>query len=259
MSSASGLAITLKSLHQPYRPLVLANVYDILSARAVAALPSCKALATASYAVARANGTEDDDMDFETNLRTVRGIAGAAAEFKKPFTVDIQDAYGDRLEEVFTELIKAGIVGANLEDCDKATQKLYSVEQAVDRIQRALKLAEKLGVKDFVINARCDTLVHGGELDEVLIRGKAYLAAGATTVFVWGGSQRGVSRNEVVRMVKEFDGRLSVGLKMTSGGLTVAELSKIGVARISVGPAIQFMAMDTFAREAEKLYAESWK
>jgi 2-methylisocitrate lyase-like PEP mutase family enzyme len=57
-------------------------------------------------------------------------------------------------------------------------------------------------------------------------------------------------------MVEEFDGRLKVGLNMSPGGLTVAELSKIGVARIRVGPAIQFMAMDTFAREAEKLLAE---
>ena len=253
MSSANILAATLKALHRPGQPLVLANVYDILSARAVAALPSCKALATASYAVARANGTEDDDMDLETNLRSIRGIAAVAAEFKKPLTVDIQDAYGERLEEAITELVKIGVVGVNLEDCDKTTQKMYAVDQAADRIKRALKTAEKLGVKDFVINARCDTLIHGGKLDEVIIRGKAYLAAGATSVFVWGGSSRGVSRDEVATMVKEFDGRLNVAMRMSPGGLNVAELSKIGVSRISVGPQIQFMAMDTFAKEAEKI------
>ena len=255
MSSANILAATLKAFHRPGQPLVLANVYDILSARAVAALPSCKALATASYAVARANGTEDDDMDLETNLRSIRGIAAVAAEFKKPLTVDIQDAYGERLEEAITELVKVGVAGVNLEDCDKTTQKMYAVDQAVNRIKRALKTAETLGVKDFVINARCDTLIHGGKLDEVIIRGKAYLAAGATSVFVWGGSSRGVSRDEVATMVKEFDGRLNVALRMSPGGLNVAELSKIGVSRISVGPQIQFMAMDMFAKEAEKILA----
>jgi len=46
--STKTLAGTLKALHKPGDPLVLANVYDILSARAVASLPSSKALATAS-------------------------------------------------------------------------------------------------------------------------------------------------------------------------------------------------------------------
>lgn len=249
------LASTLKALHRSGHPLVLANVYDILSARAVAALPSCKALATASYAVARAQGTTDDDMDFETNMQAVRGIMKVSAEFQKPLTVDIQDGYGERLEEVFTELVKTGVAGVNLEDCNKSTQKMYDVDEAVSRIRRALNVAEQHGVKDFVINARCDTLVQGGKLDEVLVRGKAYLAAGATSVFVWGGSKRGVSRDEVVQMVKEFNGRLNVSLKMSPGGLSVAELSDIGVARISVGPTLQFLAMDTFSKEAEKLLA----
>ncbi|EHK18832.1 uncharacterized protein TRIVIDRAFT_193913 [Trichoderma virens Gv29-8] len=237
MAASNFLAATLKSLHRPGQPLILANVYDVLSARAVAALPSCKALATASYAVARANGTEDDDMDAQTNLRAVLPIAKVAAEFKKPFTVDIQDAYGEKLEE----------------DVNKDTQKLYSLQEAAERIKRTLKVAENLGVKDFVVNARCDVLIHGGQLSEVLTRGKAYLAAGATSVFVWGGSKRGVSRDEVATMVKEFDGRLNVSMKLSPDGLNASQLSEIGVARISIGPAIQFIAIDTYAKEAEKI------
>ncbi|PKK45940.1 hypothetical protein CI102_9123 [Trichoderma harzianum] len=237
MAASNVLAATLKSLHRPGKPIIFTNVYDVLSARAVAALPSCKALATASYAVARANGTEDDDMDAQTNLRAVLPIAKVAAEFNKPFTVDIQDAYGEKLEE----------------DVNKDTQKFYSQQEAVERIRRTLKVAESLGVKDFVVNARCDVLVHGGQLSEVLTRGKAYLAAGATSVFVWGGSQRGVSRDEVATMVKEFDGRLNVSMKLSPDGLNASQLSEIGVSRISIGPAIQFIAMDTYAKEAEKI------
>jgi 2-methylisocitrate lyase-like PEP mutase family enzyme len=37
------------------------------------------------------------------------------------------------------------------------------------------------------------------------------------------------------------------------GDLAVKELADIGVARISVGPAIQFMAMDSYKEKAEKL------
>lgn len=253
MAASNAIAATLKSLHRPGKPLILANVYDILSARAVAALPSCKALATASYAVARANGTEDDDMDAQTNIRAALSIAKVAAEFKKPLTVDIQDAYGEQLEEVISALVKGGVHGVNLEDVNKDTQKFYPLDQAVERVKRTLKVAGDLGVKDFVVNARCDVLVHGGQLSEVLERGKAYLAAGATSVFVWGGSKRGVSRDEVATMVKEFDGRLNVSMKSSSDALNVAQLSQIGVSRISIGPTLQFIAMDVYAKEAEKI------
>ena len=57
---------------------------------------------------------------------------------------------------------------------------MYPAEVAAERIRRALATAKAIGVPDFTINARTDILVHGGELSEVIERGKAYLAAGAT-------------------------------------------------------------------------------
>lgn len=256
-ATRNAIAVTLKSLHKPGNPLVLTNVYDILSARAVAALPNCVALATASYAVARASGTEDDDMTLETNLAAVRGIVAVAKEFNKPLTIDIQDGYGKRLEESIGALVDMGVAGVNLEDCDKDTQKMHSKAEAISRIKRALSTARQHGMPDFVVNARCDTLVQGGQLAEVIERGKAYLAAGATTVFVWGGSKRGVSGAEVAEMVEAFEGRLNVSMKLSPDGLKVKALSELGVARISIGPAIQFIAMETFAKEAEKILNEA--
>jgi 2-methylisocitrate lyase-like PEP mutase family enzyme len=248
------LAKIFKDLHQPGKPIILANVYDILSAEAVGSLESCKALATASYAVARASGTVDDDMTLETNLKAVEGIGKVALRLQKPLSVDLQDAYGAELEDAVRGVIERGAVGINLEDCDKATGKMYPIDEATSRVKEALAVAKKAGVPNFVVNARCDTLVKGGEMDEVIARGKKYLAAGATTVFVWGGSARGVSRAEVARMVHEFNGRLNVSMKMGSpDALGVSELAKIGVARISVGPAMQFMAMEYFAQKADEM------
>jgi len=83
----------------PGRPLVLANVYDVLSAAAFARIPLSSALATASYAVARAAGTEDDYMTIEQNLAAVRLIVYVAVQYEKPLTVDLQDGYVDRLAE----------------------------------------------------------------------------------------------------------------------------------------------------------------
>lgn len=86
----------------------------------------------------------------------------------------------------------------------------------MDRIKKVLDTAHSFGIPDFVVNARCDVLVYGGSLREVVNRGQAYLAAGASTVFVWGGSARGgLHREEVVELVEAFDGRLNVLMKLS--------------------------------------------
>ncbi|KIW29159.1 uncharacterized protein PV07_04995 [Cladophialophora immunda] len=252
----SELAKSFRGLHRPGRPLVLANVYDVLSARAVAPLPSCHALATASYAVALAAGTTDDDLTLEQNLAAARLIGRVAAEHDKPLTVDLQDGYGERLEEAVRGAIDAGAVGINLEDYDKENRRFYSPDEAAARVKAAVAVGVKQGLPDFVVNARCDTLVQGGGMAEAVERGRKYLAAGATTVFVWGGGKRGVSKAEVAQLVKAFDGRLNVSLKWT-GGLTVAELAEMGVARISVGPTITFLAMAEYERQAKHLLEQA--
>ncbi|KAH8821792.1 phosphoenolpyruvate phosphomutase-domain-containing protein [Xylogone sp. PMI_703] len=251
------LAKSFKALHKPGSPIVLANAYDALSARTVASLPQAKAIATASYAVAQAVGLEDDDLTKDGNLNAVRAIVPAVKEFKKPVTVDFQDGYGDQLEEATRELVQIGVVGVNLEDYDKEKKKFYSQTQAAERIKRVLATANAQGVPDFVVNARCDTLVHGGELSEAIARGQAYLAAGATTVFVWGGSDRGgISRDEVAKLVQAFDGRLNVSMKRTADALTLSQLAKLGVARVSVGPTLQFAAMAKLKEEALAILQE---
>jgi 2-methylisocitrate lyase-like PEP mutase family enzyme len=253
MSSQNALAKAFRSLHVPKKPIVLANVYDAVTARAVAELPEAKALATASFAIGASAGVADADVTFEMNLAAVRAIASVAKEFNKPLTADWQDGYGDRLEEGISSLIKVGVVGINLEDFDGKTQKMLPINAAVDRIQRALNVAKEQGVPEFVVNARIDTLVHGGKLSEVIERGKAYLEAGATTVFVWGGRQRGTTKGEVIEMTKAFEGKLNVSMKLMDGFLTLRELQDIGVARISIGPQLQPVVAEAFANAAKKV------
>ena len=254
MSSPSNTSATaLRALHVPGKPVVLANVYDQATARIVAALPSCKALASASYAIARVAGLDDDDLTLETNLTAIRQIAAVARASSLPLTADLQSGYGERLEEAIKLGIEAGISGCNLEDFDSVTRQLYSREEAVTRIGRALRAAHGLGVPDFALNARCDVLVHGGELAEVIERGKAYLEAGATSVFVWGGPVRGTSRAEIAEVVKAFDGRLNAKMKLSPGYLGVKELAELGVARISVGPDLQNNMLALLAKQAESI------
>ncbi|KAF4345636.1 phosphoenolpyruvate pyruvate domain protein [Fusarium beomiforme] len=242
----------LKALHEPHSPVVFTNIYDAASAKAVASLPSAKALATASYAVAAAVGLKDDDLTMDINIAAATRIASAIKDFRKPLSVDFQDGYGDQLEDGVRQLLQAGVAGINLEDYNNTIKEMYSSDEASSRIRRVMGVAHAAGVPDFVVNARCDTLLHGGKLEEVIERGQRYLAAGATTVFVWGGS-RGVSSAEVAELVKAFDGRLNVLLKLSPDGLTIPELADIGVARISIGPTLQLKAMEKLKEEAENI------
>ena len=257
MAQLHNMAGTLKSLHKPGSPIVFANVYDALTAETVGAIPGCRALATASKAIALAAGTEDDDLDLATNMAAIRRIGSVARKHGLPLTADLQDGYGDSLEDAIRQAIDAGVVGANLEDVDKDSQKLLAPDVAAERVARVMRVANEKGVPDFVVNARCDALLQGGELEEVIRRGHMYLKAGATCVFVWGGATRGgISKEEVVQLTKAFQGQLSVSMKLPVGeGLGVEELAKIGVCRISVGPNLQTLAMEALAREAQRFLA----
>jgi len=245
----------LKALHVPGTPVIMANVWDIASARTVGSLPAAKALATASYAVALANGTEDAALTLEINVGAAKAIGKIAAELDKPLSVDLQDGYGARLEEAIAGVIAAGAVGVNIEDVDKDSGVQYSPADAADRIVRALKAAKSEGVPDFVVNARCDTMLKGsGDMEETISRGKKYLEAGATTVFVIGGAKRGgLSTDEVKQLTKGLDGRINVSVVLADGKLTAKDVGDIGASRISIGPQLHLKAMQGVKAEAEKL------
>lgn len=142
----------LKSLHIPGTPILFTNVWDTISARAIAPLPSCKALATASYAIAIAANTTDDALTYEENLQGIRAIAKVAQQHDKPLTADIQDGYGDRLEEAIGALLDLDVAGCNLEDYDNANQRMYPEAEAAARVERTMEVARKRGEADFVVS-----------------------------------------------------------------------------------------------------------
>ncbi|ORY16748.1 PEP phosphonomutase-like protein [Clohesyomyces aquaticus] len=255
----NALAQELRALHKPGTPLLLTNIWDAITASAVAPLERTRALATASFAIAAAAGLEDDDLTLEVNLHAIRGIARVAKQHGKPLTVDLQDGYGSRLEEAVRAIIGLGAVGCNLEDYgreeDGGKGALYDIATAQARISKVVEVAKELGVPDFVVNARTDALLHGRPLEEAVERGTKYLEAGAANVFVWGGRERGgISREEVERLVEVFGGRLNVIKRFMPGALTVPELGKMGVSRISLGPGLMWKVKDFMKEQVEDLW-----
>lgn len=248
-TNQNNLAKRLHSLCRPGEPLILTNVYDAATAAIAAAHPSTKALATASFAIAQINGKEDAQLDLETNLAALRTIAAIARKYDLPLTADMQDGYAD-VEESIRRCIEAGAVGCNLEDVDAKADRLRSAEEHVERIKTALHAAREAGVPDFVVNARTDVLAFGGSIDDAIQRGRAYLQAGAVTVYIWGGPKgRGVNREEVKELSEALDGMINVKMNLRPGYLNAEDLAELGVARISVGPEMYHKAMQGF-REA---------
>lgn len=250
----------LKALHIPSSPIVFPNVWDIPSFNAVVSLNDgdskpVKAIASASWAVAATLGIKDEDLTMEQNFEAIAKLAPLCKAANLPLTADLQDGYGDQISTSVTQAIKLGVVGANIEDSNPSTAAMYNIDEQVQRYKTALEAAADAGCPDFVLNARCDIFNLNTELDEesmvreAITRGKAYLDAGATTVFYWGGSERGMRTAWVETLVKELDGRVAVKLAATPDALTTGELAKIGVARISVGPSL-FLVANTAMKKA---------
>ncbi|KAK4150333.1 hypothetical protein C8A00DRAFT_18106 [Chaetomidium leptoderma] len=241
ITALAAQAKAFKALHTPGTPLLLANVYDATSARIVGSLPECRALASASYALAKTLGIEDEQLTLEQNLALLAPVAAVARELNLPFTIDIQDGYGDRLEEVIRRVItELGAVGVNLEDSHHEDGRVMEEGEAVERVKRALKTAAEVGVPEFVVNARADTFLKGGELEESIWRGKLFLEAGATAVYVFWPFNKDMVEADVKKVIDAFEGRANIQPRKASQvqtkTLTSADATRLGAARVSVGP-----------------------
>ena len=218
-----------RRMHQEPPILVLANAWDVVSAKLVESLPGCRAIATSSAAVAWALGCADGEViPPEEMLEAVRRIAAAV---QLPVTADLEAGYGDA-RATAEAAIEAGAVGLNLEDGVGETS-LVSTDEHVKRIEAIRKLDFPL-----VINARTDVFLSGlDDFDEAVGRANAYLDAGADCAFVPGVTDE----LTIARLVRAIDGPVSIlGMAATPPS---GELERLGVARVSVGSGLARLAL----------------
>src|SRR5882672_8078823 len=91
MSSSHEKAKYFHSLHVRGQPLVLFNIWDVGSAKAVARA-GARALATGSWSVAQANGYPDgEQVPLDLAIDNVSRIVRAT---ELPVTVDLERGYG---------------------------------------------------------------------------------------------------------------------------------------------------------------------
>lgn len=216
----------LRALHVPGDPLLLANIWDPATARVVESV-GMQAIATASAALAPVNGYEDHGhLPSDIAFSALRRISDAVT---LPVTADLEDGYGLSSQEFVDGLADAGACGANLEDTDHGVGTLVNADRHAERIA-SIKAAGRAHGFNPVINARVDVHLHNGPIEEGLKRARKYFDAGADCVYPILLAD--------VSAIREYVALGPTNILYRPGSIAPAELARVGVARISVGPSL---------------------
>ncbi len=238
------MAAELLRLHTDPALLVLVNVWDVASATVVASQPGCRAIATASHSIAAAFGYPDGEQIPADAMLDMVGRIAAAVEV--PVTADLEAGYGDAAETV-RRAIGVGVVGANIED------RMRPLAEAAATVDAVVRAGDAEGLR-FVLNARTDAFLIGGDRDpqavlaDAVERGRAFLDAGATCVFV-----PGVTDASAIGQLVEGIGIRRVSVLAGPGAAPLPVLAELGVARVSYGPWSQRLALTALADAAADL------
>jgi 2-methylisocitrate lyase-like PEP mutase family enzyme len=232
-----------RELHHSGKMLVLPNIWDPLGALLLENL-GYPAVATASASVALANGYNDgENIPLKDLLSLLKKIAG---KVDIPVTADIETGYADsdsQLQENIKLLIDVGIVGINIEDTIKKDRTFLRSNIQSNRIRLIRKVSAEVGIHLF-INARTDVYLHDEifptpeeKLREVITRGLAYKEAGADGFYPILLKEE----NDIRKIIDEIKLPLNV---ITAPGIPdLKTLSRMGVARVSLGPSFLKIAI----------------
>jgi 2-methylisocitrate lyase-like PEP mutase family enzyme len=246
-------AETFRRLHSKGDPLVLFNVWDVATAKAVA--KNSPAVATSSGAVASALGYADGEnapLDMVTGL-----VSRMTASVSVPVSIDLEAGYGDTPDaaaQSASKVLEAGAIGINIEDgLSGGRRQLVSPERHAAKIKAVRDAAQKLGINLF-INARTDPfLLKFGSpdqcLNEAARRAKAYADAGADGIFVPGLGDLALIE-KFVQLTP-----LPVNIMVTQGVPEIPDLARIGVRRVSLGPWPMMAAMRVIGQAAAAVAA----
>ncbi|HEX6392089.1 MAG TPA: isocitrate lyase/phosphoenolpyruvate mutase family protein [Acidimicrobiales bacterium] len=249
-----GRCEVLRSLHRPGVPLLLPNVWDVATAKAVVAA-GFPVVATTSGGVAATLGYADEegapaDEMFAAAARIARGV-------EVPVTVDAEAGYGMQPVELVAALRSAGAAGCNLEDTNHSAGGLRDPDRHAEWLRAVRQAASEDGYP-LVINARVDVflgpfLAGAGPgtqeelVPEALRRATAYLEAGADCVYpiaLW-------ERDPLRHFISDIHGPVNVVRAPQTPSL--ADLAALGIARVSWGPFLYFDAIARFQQQLDTL------
>ncbi len=225
---------TFRNLHVKGAPFVLANAWDIGSAKMLAAM-GAKAIATSSAAHAFTLGKPDGGkVERDTALAHAQDLIAAV---DLPVSGDFEDGFGES-PETCAETVRLsgeiGLAGICIEDTIEASDRVYDFDLSVERVRAAASAAKALP-SDFFFVARADGIMTGAyDIEEALRRIKAYDAAGADGLYV----PLPKTLDDLQRIVDVTDKPVNVLAAGPFAKHTLATYAKMGVARVSLGSSL---------------------
>jgi 2-methylisocitrate lyase-like PEP mutase family enzyme len=249
MTTQADKGQAFRALHERDAAFIIPNPWDIGSARVLAHM-GFEALATTSMGFAFSLGKRDTTIDRETMLEHVASMAIATS---LPVSADLENGYGDdpaTVAETIRLAAAAGAVGGSIEDATgRPGDPIYDRDFAVERVRAAVGAARALPFT-FTLTARAENYLHGRlDLNDTIERLKAYERAGADVLYAPGLR----SQDDIATVVNALDRPVNVLMGLQGVLLSLAELSRLGVRRISVGSALYRAAMGAALRAAYEM------
>lgn len=212
---------------------VMPNPWDAGSARMLERL-GFQAVATTSAGFAWTQGRRDGRMGLSGVLAHLRAVCDAVSV---PVNADLEGGYAVAPDDVASNVsaaVATGIAGLSIEDSTgDALRPLHDFTLALERVRAARAAIDASGT-GVLLTARSEGfIVERPDLEETLRRLSAYAEAGADCLYAPGVRDR-AALAAIVSAVAPRPVNVLVGSDFT----TVAELSALGVRRISVGGAL---------------------
>jgi len=221
-----------RALHQPGNPFILANAWDMGSAKMLAAL-GADAIATSSAAHAFTLGRTDGQISRDEALCHAADLVGAV---NLPVSGDFENGFGqapDYVAQTVRLAGEAGLAGISIEDV-APPDVVYDFDLAVERIRAAASAARTMS-GDFLLVARADGVMNGHyDIEEALRRIQAFDAAGADCLYV----PMTRTTQDIARVCAATSKPVNALAAGPYTKLTRADFAKLGVARISLGSAL---------------------
>ena len=240
---------SFRALHERDGAFIIPNPYDVGTARLLAYL-GFEALATTSAGYAFTIGKRDGGLTREEALAGASAIASAT---DLPVSADLEHGFGDAPEgaaETIRMAAAVGVVGGSIEDSTgRAESPIYELELATERVRAAAEAAHSLPFP-FTLTARAENYLHGrSDLKDTMRRLQAYQEAGADVLYAPGLT----TKDDIAALVSSVSRPLNVLMGLPGVHLTLAELSSLGVKRVSVGSGLSRAALGAFVRAAREM------
>lgn len=246
------IGATFRDLHKPGTPFILANAWDVGSARMLAGL-GAKAIATSSAAHAFTIGRGDQgQVSRDEALAHAQDLVAATP---LPVSGDFESGYGDTPDEVAETVRLAGeigLAGVSIEDIAHPTGQAYDHDLAVERIRAAVAAARALP-GDFVLTARADGVMEEAyDMEEGLARLLAYEALGADCLYL----PMPPGPDDLRRIIGAVSTPVNILVAGRFSGIPVSEYAAMGAARLSLGAALARVTHGVIDRIGAEMFAD---